>query len=407
MKLRLVAFLSFVVIPTITTAQNTINKAYAITSETNGAFEWTEVKLVDLNNGEVIKNVFENNKGEYELFDGSSAKPITIPKQKDSSSDNSLKPFSGFSAACAYDAKSNRLYYAPLFINQLRYIDLNKSVPGVYVFRNTTFSNARDLEVEANHITRMAIASDGNGYALNNDGSHLVRFTTGKIPVVTDLGGLYDAPENGDISIKDPNTSWGGDMLSDASGNLYVITAHNHVFRINIQTRSAAHVTLIKDLPAGFTTNGAVVDNDGNIVLSSANFLTSYFKVDPSTWEATALSSGEKVYNTSDLANENMLYQTDLENEESLFHQEKISLYPNPVKSHLFRISFINKPAGKYNIQLMDIAGRTVSDKAITVYTGGQTSEVRVNPSLTKGMYLVKVLNHEKKEVFSKKIILQ
>jgi hypothetical protein len=56
----------------------------------------------------------------------------------------------------------------------------------------------------------MVFSSDGNGYALNNGGSHLVRFTTGENPQISDLGELNDAPENGDMKISDANTSWGG-----------------------------------------------------------------------------------------------------------------------------------------------------------------------------------------------------
>ena len=73
----------------------------------------------------------------------------------------------------------------------------------------------------------------------------------------------------------------------------------------------------------------------------------------------------------------------------------------------MFRISFDNKEAGEYNIQLIDITGRIVSDRAISVYKGTQVSEVRVNATFSKGMYMVKVLNHENREVFTKKIILE
>ena len=55
---------------------------------------------------------------------------------------NDLRPFAGFSAACALDKRMNRLYYAPLFINQLRYIDLNTNIPSVYIFKNEALSNA-------------------------------------------------------------------------------------------------------------------------------------------------------------------------------------------------------------------------------------------------------------------------
>src|SRR5205085_4942181 len=150
-------------------------------------------------------------------------------------------------------------------------IDLNAASPAVYIFNNEKLSNAPDVDAEENQVTRMVIASDGNGYALNNSGSHLVRFTTGENAQITDLGELHDAPENGDMKINDASTSWGGDLLADVSGYLYVISAHNHVFKIDVQTKTATYIQKIKGLPEGFTTNGAVVDSDGNIIISSAN----------------------------------------------------------------------------------------------------------------------------------------
>ena len=38
--------------------------------------------------------------------------------------------------------------------------------------------------------------ADGNGYAITNDGNHLIRFTTGKKTVITDFGNLIDAETN-------------------------------------------------------------------------------------------------------------------------------------------------------------------------------------------------------------------
>lgn len=406
MKFSILALIIFATAPIVVSAQYSLNKAYAITSKTNGGHEWTEVKQIDLDKGQVIKNVFENNHGSYTVFDGRTSRQMTITQQFDSTKEE-LNPFAGLSAACAFDPKLNRLYYAPLFINQLRYIDLNSSVPSVYLFKDEKFSNAAELESEEYHITRMVIASDGNGYAMSNNGSHLVRFTTDKNPLITDLGMVHDAPENGEISIRDPNTSWGGDMLADASGSLYVISALNYVFKIDVQRRSAHYIAKIENLPIGFTSNGAVVDEQGMIVLSSANFLTSYYKVDPQTWEASALSSSEELFNTSDLANGNLLFQTKLKEEPAIVTREKISLYPNPVRSNVFWINFENKATGKYNVQLTDVTGRAVADKAISVTTGTQVSEIRLDMTLVKGMYFVKVLNHTNREVFTKKVIVE
>jgi hypothetical protein len=195
-------------------------------------------------------------------------------------------------------------------------------------------------------------------------------------------------------------------MLADVSGYLYVISAHNHVFKIDVQTRTATYLKKIKGLPEGFTTNGAVVDGDGNIIVSSANSIISYYKVDPAVWEAKEIAAGNQVFNTSDLANNNLLFQTNLEKRDDVFVKEKISVYPNPLKSKMFRVSFDNKEAGEYNVQLIDVSGRIVSDKVVSVYSGAQVSEVRVNNNLTKGMYMVKVLNHLNREVYTKKIIL-
>ena len=55
----------------------------------------------------------------------------------------------------------------------------------------------------------------------------------------------------------------------------------------------------------------------------------------------------------------------------------------------------------------MDVGGRMVSGKFLSVSGYGHINEVKVNPGLARGIYMVKVLNHENKEVFLKKIILQ
>jgi hypothetical protein len=225
--------------------------------------------------------------------------------------------------------------------------------------------------------------------------------------VITDLGALTNGADNGDMSIDDANTSWGGDMVSDAAGNLYLISAHNNVFRINLQTKTASFIQEIKGLPAGFTTNGAVVDGEGNLVISSANSIVSYYNVNPNNWNATAITTNEEVFNSSDLANENLLFKTRLAELKTETVQESISVYPNPVKTNSFKVTFTNKQSGDYNVQLVDVAGRMISDKAVVVSNSGQVSEVKIDPTLSRGMYMVKVLNHNNKELLLKKIMVQ
>src|SRR5689334_6120241 len=145
-----------------TLAQQTERTAYAITGGQKGQFNWTEVKLIDLNTGAVLRSIYENGKP-TQVFSARTGKPISSETNA-AGADNKNLPFSTYSAACAYDKKHNRLYYTPMGINQLRYIDLDGSNPRIFYFDTETFGLVSGLQDEANHITRMVMGADGNGY---------------------------------------------------------------------------------------------------------------------------------------------------------------------------------------------------------------------------------------------------
>src|SRR5829696_8039120 len=200
--------------------------AYAITAVQKGQSNWSEVRLIDVSTGEEVKTIYESSQ-DIERFNARTGKPIVkkdvlnnvaqvekVAKMDDGTpviirktdGDNTVimvrkirtegvkvqtdKPFATNSAALAYDKKHERLYYTPMGINQLRYLDLKTNK--FYYFENEPFGAVNGPGDGANQICRMVIASDGNGYALTNDANHLIRFTTGKNPVITDLGALTD-----------------------------------------------------------------------------------------------------------------------------------------------------------------------------------------------------------------------
>jgi len=221
--------------------------AYAITSSEKGNYNWTDVKLIDFSTGSVTRSVFDSKQTNFTVYNARTGKEIKFTTAQNATTANTGTatavntattvntnlPVVSLSAACAYDQRHNRLYYAPLFMNQLRYIDLNSPTPKIYYFDNEQLTPANDLNNEANHITRMVIGADGNGYALSNDGNHLIRFTTGKHPLITDLGAVQDDASNEQLSVHAKTTSWGGDMVADAANNLYVVSAYHHVFKVN------------------------------------------------------------------------------------------------------------------------------------------------------------------------------
>lgn len=411
MKYKILLQVLFLFIITHANAQKNKLTAYAITASTQGQFVWADVRLIDLQSGEVVQQVYANGNTDFQAFNARDNKPIAVKSANGVITDNSKMPFSTFSAACAYDKRHHRLYYTPMFLNELRYIDLNAATPKVYYFSGEQLSKATNLNDEANHITRMTIGADGNGYALSNDASHLIRFTTGRKPEITDLGAINDDGANGKISIRNRCTSWGGDMIAAADGSLYVISANHSVFRIDVSERSAKYIGAIEGLPARYTTNGAAVGDNGMLIVSSANSVEGYYEVDLRTWQAKKIEGKGNVFNTSDLANGNLAFEKRAETmplvTRAVNGNHRISLYPNPVSEGVFRVSFDNNELGRYEIQLVDIAGRILMQKPVVVANKGQVVDVPLSKPFAKGMYLVKVLNATKKSVHSDKIIIE
>ena len=459
------------------------NFGYAITAAEKGGRSWKEVKLVNIVTGEELQSIY-NSKQEVEALNARTGKPIAkklndlsktgleVQKKKVVNLDQELnssrpqekvqvysvddnhiktlvktelrnvtiyksgvmdqsdKPFATNSAAMAYDKKHERLYYTPMGINQLRYIDLNAKSSKVYYFEDEAFGTVANSGDAPNQITRMVIASDGNGYALTNDGNHLIRFTTGKKPVITDLGTLTDDAANAKFSVHS-RAGFGGDMIADKDGNLYLIQANRNVFRFGIENRTAKYLGTIKGLPQGFTTNGAMVEEGSKVIIASSESTVGYYRFDLVTMQAEKVSTSPNVFNASDLANGNLAFDkkkkkdkkeepTEPVKEETevvqktqpvlpdeVISDNAISVFPNPVTNSRVKVSFDNIPAGKYQVQVLDLAGKLVSNQQVNVETKGQVTELRLPRSLTAGTYLVKVSNEVNQVSTSAKIIVQ
>lgn len=379
------------------------NLAFAVTGETKGNFTWNVIREIDLSSGEVIRTVYDpavNKSIHYTAVTGAKKENVSF----------SSATGSGVAAA-AYDALHNRLYFTNMRSDELMYFDFNSGEQNVVIDNNPAF-NTGDKNDEANIITRMAFASDGVGYAITNDGKSLIRFTTGQKPAVTNLGELIDGKKNGAMAIHAQASSWGGDMVGDAYGNMYLVTYRNHIFKINPTTRIADYLGQLKGIPEEFTSNAMVVNNEGDLIVSSATLSDNYYKVNISTLEATAVTKKEdKVFNCSDLANSNLLYQKKEETNRFLIDEAKdnhaISLYPNPVKDKTFSVQFNKVPAGRYNLVLTDAAGRNVISKALTISLAGQTEKVSLPRASAGGMYLMKLTGSNKNIYYSDKVVVQ
>ena len=415
---------------------------FAITAVEKGGRSWKEVRHINMTTGEEIKSVYQS-KQETEAFNARTGSPIAkkdatatkAPVKKVVNLDQELeaaqgktvkvrtvsvkgsanqydKPFATNSAAMAYDKKNERLYYTPMGINQLRYLDLKTNK--FYYFENEPFGALAGPGDAANQICRMVIASDGNGYALTNDANHLIRFTTGKNPVITDLGALTDDPATSTYSVHS-RKGYGGDMVADAAGNLYLLMANRNVFKVVIATKVATHLGTIKGLPDGFTTNGAMVEEGSKVIVASSESSIGYYRFDLTTMLAEKVSTNAAVFNASDLANGVLAFEkkkkkdrkadaieeqkqpvaeevTKKSPQQDAIANNGIAVFPNPVTPNgLVKVSFANQPAGKYHVNLLDIAGKLIQSKEVNVNSSMHIEEVRIPQAISRGSYLLRV----------------
>jgi hypothetical protein len=373
------------------------SNAFAITGASKGDISWMSVRQIDLASGSELRSIYSPKD-----------KPATIDALSGARTTTVTAPTETLVAATAYDAKTNRLFFTPMHSNELRYFDLNKGTSAVYYVRNTALKTFEEKS-EADVITRMCFGADGYGYALTNDANHLIRFSSGSKITITDLGSVKDGEENDNISIRNLCTSWGGDMIADAMGNLYVISMKKNVFKINPQTMVADFIGAIENMPADYTINGAAVDDKGKIVVSSAVKTENYYTVDLATLKATALQKkGSEVYNASDLASGHLAYENIADAKVNpavnVIGNSLVSVFPNPVHNRSFQVTF-DKVSGTQTIQLVNISGSAVLSKVLNV-TAKSAHQITLPQSVRSGAYVVKVIDGTGKVNYSGKIVV-
>ncbi|MFP5042201.1 T9SS type A sorting domain-containing protein [Parasediminibacterium sp. JCM 36343] len=376
----------------------TSSRIFAITGDTKGNVNWNAVREVSSKDGSLKSTFYTPSANQALRYVSSINKNITP----------SAEPAISAIAATAYDSKNNRLYFTNMRGNTLNYVDLSQQGFTVVSNADGAFNTGDKFKSEAAIITRMTFGADGAGYALSNDGEHLIRFTTGSRPIISNLGRLIDASENGNTSVHNQCTSWGGDMVGDAFGNLYLITMHASVYKINTQTLVTKLVGTIKGLPAEFTTNGAAVNEDGDLIVSGAAYTESYFKIDFGTLQVVSpVKSEGGVYNASDLASANLLYQAKATTvaTAAIAATEQVSVYPNPAVGRAFQVK-ITKPASeKYAVQVTDISGKVVLQNSTAV--GNPSLKVNLPAGTPAGVYLLKVTNTAKQTVYNNKLVVE
>lgn len=387
--------------------------AWAITDVQPDGANWSFLRKLDLQQGSFSNVVMDGYAASQTFFDAATKQPINIGDASKNTV-NGAAPFGNGVAALAYDRRNNRLWFTPMFVDQLRYVDLKTMKVYVVTDKGMTGMTQKTSD-QANIVTRMVIADDKNGYALTNDGYHLLKFSTGKQVVITDLGTLVDAPSNNGVSIHNACSSFGGDVVADDNGNLIVFSAAKHVFSIDPSTKVATHLGFIKGLPDNFSVNGAAVNDQNKVVLTSAVVASAGYTVDMKTLQASPATINGEIWKSSDLANSNILQTKnsasnstmELLKQDLTIGSNQIRIWPNPVTGNQFFLQFDQLEKGNYSLVITDVMGRQVISKGISISNESQRQQVVLPAANAKGVYLVKVTDASGVAKFSQKLIVQ
>jgi hypothetical protein len=90
-----------------------------------------------------------------------------------------------------------------------------------------------------------------------------------------------------------------------------------------------------------------------------------------------------------------------------LIGNSNITIYPNPVTEGSVRLYFNGQQAGRYKVQLVDLAGRVLSEQMITIANKVQVEEMILDSKFARGVYMVKLVDGKRKALFADKIMVQ
>jgi hypothetical protein len=375
---------------------------YAITSVQKSGTEWIALRKLNTQTGEFSNILLNGSDNNLAVYDAASRKKVDN-FTTDERGNSIAQPAFGSVAAIAYDRETNRIYYTPMAVDQLRYIDL--STMKIFSVAGQSFGKAGNLSFVPGTVSRMVIAPDGYGYTITNDGNHLFRFSTGTNSTITDLGELTDAASNKE-TVHNTCGNAGGDLIADDAGSLYLVSASNKVFKVDISTRRTQFLGNISGLPQGFSTNGVAVNDDGKLLVSSSINTEGYFAVDTKNWSASAYKTND-IFSTSDLANSNILSTGSSLFKIPLNTSNKIKVYPNPVATDEFNVQFNNLKPGNYTVELADAVGNSVLSHKVWVSQAAQTENIHFSTYNAQGFYFLKVLDENNAVVNTQILVVQ
>ncbi|MFA7616408.1 MAG: hypothetical protein WCY16_07505 [Weeksellaceae bacterium] len=284
------------------------------------------------------------------------------------------------------------LFYIPMSGQKVMKIDVVSKTGTEYTFQGLDINSGN----QANYYARMTTAPDGYMYALNNAGTEFLKISENG--TIQNLGPISQFVEK--AKTFDQETAvYGGDMVADAFGNLYVFSANQHVFKINPNKLSAEYLGQIKGLPGNYTVNGAAVERDGSILLGTSS-QNGFYTLNIDTMEAGF--KADYALSVYDLSSPYFLRQNEMD---QINKDYGYSLYPTIVKNSELNIVSKSDENAVLNVSIWNLSEKRVYSNTVTVKSAGDY-QLKLNGSLLPGIYVLKAVNQNGKEVINTKFTL-
>lgn len=297
-------------------------------------------------------------------------------------------------ASLAYDELNGKLIYIPMFSSNVYVLD-QKFRDITLIESNVINSKSCDI---GSHITRMTTGYDGNVYAMSNSGSQFLKISVqGGKYTVTDLGSVKNDSSNGENSLLAMNKGFGGDMVADADNNFYIFSASGNVFKISPQFLNAKFIGKISGLPENYSLNGAAVNSKGNVVVASAKG-EGLYELNLGDLQAKPLAGNLNIH-IYDLASKYFL-----NDKLNAVSNGLADIYPTKVEEDFIHVRVDDqKITGNVAVEIYDFAGIKVLQKTLQSIGKNSTQKIELN-NLKSGIYIVSLLDSDKKIILNKKI---
>ena len=138
-------FFLFFSTPVLVFAQQT-STTFLISSDTGTALNYVHITAVDVNKGKLLADIFDPTKKFVYRSNGfrsylSNQQNIFLNSSNGNANPETLRtPMGGAVACMAYDKKSNRLFYVPQHLSELRFLDLNETEPSFTYLDNQSLN---------------------------------------------------------------------------------------------------------------------------------------------------------------------------------------------------------------------------------------------------------------------------